>query len=174
MDNMMSQNYGQTAYDTSRQIGINPEAVAGIGQIESGFRNVPTANGSSSATGPWQITTGTWSDYVSKYNLPYSAADRTNPEAQAVVAPYIIKDYSAAVSNALGQPATVQQTYGAFLFGPSGGARIATADSSASMSQFVSATQLSNNGMTGWTVGQYNAAIAGRLGSVAGTVVKAS
>lgn len=174
MERMMTQSYGQTAFNTAQQIGIKPEAVAGIGQIESGFRNVPTSNGSSSATGPWQITSGTWSDYVSKYNLPYTAADRTSPEAQAVVAPYIIKDYSATVSTALGSPATVQQAYGAFLFGPGGGSRIATADNSAPMSLFVSATQLSNNNMTGWTVGQYNSAIAGRLGSVASTIVKAS
>ncbi len=155
-NNMMAQSYGQTAYSTSQQIGINPDATAGIGQIESGFRNVPTSNGSSSATGPWQITSGTWNEFVSKYNLPYTAADRTNPAAQAVVAPYIIKDYSATVSNALGQPATVQQAYGAFLFGPGGGSKIAVADSSAPMSQYLSSTQLSNNNMVGWTAGQYN------------------
>jgi len=174
MNNMMSQSYGQTAYSTSQQIGINPDATAGIGQIESGFRNVPTSNGSSSATGPWQITSGTWNEFVSKYNLPYTAADRTNPAAQAVVAPYIIKDYSATVSNALGQPATVQQAYGAFLFGPGGGSKIAVADSSAPMSQYLSSTQLSNNNMVGWTVGQYNTAIAGRLGAVATSIVKGS
>ena len=171
LDQMMAQSYGQTAYNTAQQLGLNPDAVAGIGQIESGFRNVATSNGSSSATGPWQITSGTWSDYVSKYNLPYTAADRTNPDAQAVVAPYIIKDYASAVSTALGQPATVQQAYGAYLFGPGGGSRIATADSGAPMSQFVSSTQLSNNNMVGWTVGQYNSAIAGRLGSVANETV---
>jgi len=75
--NMMLQSYGQTALETSKQIGNNPNAVAAFGQLESGFKNIPTANGSSSATGPWQITTPTWNEYVSKYNLPYTAADRT-------------------------------------------------------------------------------------------------
>lgn len=171
MANMMSQSYGQTAYDTAQRVGNSPEAVAAIGQLESGFRNVATANGSSSATGPWQITSGTWNDYVSRYNLPYSSADRTNPGAQAVVANYIIKDYAAGVSNAIGGSATVQQTYGAFVFGPSAGNRMALADPSAPLSNYVSSQALSNNSMTGWTVGQFYSRVSSKVGSVASQAV---
>jgi len=168
LQNMMSQSYGQTAYDVAGQVGNNPNAVAGFGQLESGFQNVATANGSSSATGPWQITSGTWSDYVNKYNLPYTGADRTDPAAQAVVANYIIKDYSAQVSASTGSPATVEQAYGAYVFGPDAGKGLASSTNpSDPMSNYVSAQSLANNNMTGWTVGQFNNRVSSKLGSVA-------
>ena len=164
---MMAQSYGQTALSTAQQLGLNPNAIAGIGQLESNFQNVGTSNGSSSATGPWQITSGTWSDYVSKYNLPYTASDITNPDAQAVVANYILKDYASSVSTAIQQPATVQQAYGAYVFGPTGGAGLASASSTAPMSDYVSAQALANNNMTGWTVGQFYDRVGSKIGSVA-------
>ncbi len=102
MDSMMATSYGALAASSATQAGVTPEAMADLGQLESGFRNVGTSNGSSSATGPWQITTGTWADEIAKYNLPYTASDITNPAAQATVASYIAKDYSNAVSNADG------------------------------------------------------------------------
>ena len=173
-DAMMAQSYGAVALSTAQQLGLNPNATAGFGVLESNFQNVGTANGSSSATGPWQITSGTWSDYVSKYNLPYTAADRTDPAAQAVVANYILQDYSSQVSAAIGTPATVQQTYGAWVFGPSGGSRLAGAtDMNAPMSDYVAATALANNNMTGWTVGQFYNRVSSKIGSVATQTVSA-
>jgi len=171
---MLLQSYGQVAVSTAQQIGNNPNAVAAFGQLESGFRNIPTDNGSSSATGPWQITTPTWNEYVSKYNLPYSAADRTSPDAQAVVSNYIIRDYAAQVSSALNAPATVQQAYGAYVFGPQSGTRLAAAtDPSAPMSNYISAQGLRNNGMTGWTVGQFQNRVTSKIGDLANQTVKA-
>ena len=167
-DAMMATSYGSTALSTAQQLGINPNATAGFGVLESGFQNVGTANGSSSATGPWQITSSTWSGYVAKYNLPYTSADITNPDAQAVVANYILKDYSSQVSTSIGTPATVEQTYGAWVFGPSGGSKIAAATSpDAPLSNYVSAQALSNNNMTGWTVGQFYNRVSSKIGSVA-------
>ena len=174
MDMMMATSYGSLAAASATQAGVVPEAMADLGQLESGFKNVGTSNGSSSATGPWQITTGTWADTVAKYNLPYTASDITNPAAQATVASYIAKDYSSAVSEETGQPATVVQTYGAWVFGPSPGANIAVANTSDPLSKYVSATALSNNNMTGWTVGQFNSHVTGKLGSSASTIVQSS
>ncbi len=173
MDAMMATPYGALASQAATQLGLNPEAMAGLGQLESGFRNVGTANGSSSATGPWQIITGTWNGTVAKYNLPYTASDITNPAAQAQVASYIAKDYSGAVSQATGQPATVVQTYGAWVFGPSPGSKMATAAPSTPLGQFVSSTALSNNNMTGWTVGQFYSTFGNKLGSGANQTVQA-
>lgn len=173
LQNMMLQSYGQAAYDTAEQVGNNPNAVAGFGQLESGFQNVETANGSSSAIGPWQITSGTWSDYVNKYNLPYTATDRGDPAAQAVVANYIIKDYSAQVSASTGLPATVGQAYGAYVFGPDAGKGLASSiDPNEPMSNYVSASSLANNSMTGWTLGQFNNRVSSKLGSVATQTVQ--
>lgn len=171
--NLTAQSYGSTAISTAQQLGNNPNAIAAFGQLESGFKNVPTANGSSSATGPWQITGPTWNDFISKYNLPYTAADRTNPDAQAVVSNYIMKDYGSQVSNSIGAPATVQQVYGAYVFGPQAGERLAAAtDPSAPMSNYISATGLANNNMTGWTVGQFQNRVTSKVGSVASQTVQ--
>ena len=168
LQSMMATSYGQIAYTTAQQLGNNPDAVAAFGVLESGFQNVATANGSTSATGPWQITTGTWNDYVGKYNLPYTAADMTNPAAQAVVANYIIKDYSAQVSAAINSSATVAQAYGAFVFGVAGGSGLAgETDPSTPMSKYVSATALANNNMTGWTVAQFYNRVSSKVGSLA-------
>lgn len=174
MDAMMATSYGALAASSASQAGVAPEAMADLGQLESGFRNIGTSNGSSSATGPWQITTGTWADTVAKYNLPYTASDITNPAAQATVASYIARDYSGAVSQATGQPATVVQTYGAWVFGPVPGGKIAAADASQPLSNFVSSTALSNNNMTGWTVGQFTSTFSNKLGSSASTIVQSS
>ena len=174
MDAMMATPYGALAASSATQAGVAPEAMADLGQLESGFRNVGTSNGSSSATGPWQITTGTWADTIAEYNLPYTASDITNPAAQATVASYIASDYSQAVSQAIGQPATVVQTYGAWVFGPVPGGKIAAADASQPLSNFVSSTALANNNMTGWTVGQFTSTFSNKLGSSASTIVQAS
>lgn len=172
LDSMMSQSYGQTAYATAQQLGNNPTALAAFGQLESGWRNVPTANGTSSATGPWQITGGTWNDYVSRYNLPYTSTGRSSPEAQAVVANYILQDYASKVSTETGAPATVAQTYGAWVYGPGPGSRIAAAPASDPLSNYASATNIANNNMTGWTVGDFNAYVARKVGSAATQTVR--
>lgn len=70
---MLATDYGATA--------VNVEFVAAFGQAESGFRNMPTANGSSTATGPWQFTAPTFLAVANQYGLGYTAADVTNPQA---------------------------------------------------------------------------------------------
>lgn len=172
LDSMMAQSYGQTAFWTAQELGNNPTALAAFGQLESGWRNVPTANGTSSATGPWQITGGTWGDYVNRYNLPYTAADRSNPEAQAVVSNYILRDYASTVSAQTGEPATVAQTYAAWVYGPGAGAGMAGASPSEPLSNYASARNLSNNNMTGWTVGDFNAHVGRKVGSAAAQMVR--
>lgn len=165
---MASTSYGATAVATANQTGVNAEAVAAIGQAESRFQNVATANGTSSATGPWQIVTPTFVGTSQKYGLGYTAADITNPQAQAVEASYIIRDTAAAVSGATNQPATVVQTYAGYVFGPSNGAKIAAAGNDAPLSSIVPASYIKNNGLApDITVGQLNANYAARLGSAA-------
>lgn len=172
LNSMMAQSYGQTAYSTAQELGNNPTALAAFGQLESGWRNIPTANGTSSATGPWQITGGTWNDYVSRYNLPYTTADRSNPGAQAVVSNYILRDYASKVSAQTGEPATVAQTYGAWVYGPGVGAGIAGASATEPLSNYAPARHLSNNNMTGWTVGDFNAYVERKVGSAATQTVR--
>ncbi len=168
MTAMLSTSYGATAASTASQTGVNAEAVAAIGQAESKFQNVPTANGTSAATGPWQIVPGTFAGTSQKYGLGYTAADITNPQAQAVEASYIIKDTAAAVSAATNQPATVAQTYAGYVFGPSNGAKIAASNDDVPLSSILPAKYLTNNNLPlTTTVGQLNANYAARLGSAA-------
>lgn len=168
---MQATSYGSTAVSVAQQEGVNVKSVAAIGQAESRFQNIPTANGSSSATGPWQFTTPTFLSVSKQYNLGYTAADITNPQAQAVKSAYLMHDYATTVSQAINQPATTLQTYGAWVFGPQAGSKIAAADASAPLSSVVSAQPLSNNGMTSWTVGQFRQVMANRLGSGASQIV---
>lgn len=174
LDQLMSTSYGELAVSNAQTVGVTGNALADIGQVESNFQNIGTANGSSSATGVWQITQGTWDSYVAKYGLPYTNADRTNVADQSVVASYIIKDYANSVTAGTGQPATVVQTYGAYVFGPSAGANMANASSDEPLSSYVSSKALANNNMTGWTVGQFDAKFSSKLGSSASTIVQSS
>jgi Transglycosylase SLT domain len=170
-DAMMATPYGAQAAQDAAAAGINVDAMAAIGMAESNFQNVPTANGTSSATGPWQMTTGTFMQYSNANNLGYTPADITNPADNAQAASYAMAAYANAVSQGIGQPATVLQTYGAWVFGPVPGAAIATVGASEPLSNYVSAQALANNNMTGWTVGQFYSAMSSRLGSTANETV---
>jgi len=165
---MLSQSYGAAALAAAQAQGINPDTLAAFGQIESHFSNV--GNASSSASGVWQVTDGTWNEYASKLGL--SDADRSDPAVQAKVASAIIDDYASSVSKTTGSPATGIQVYGAYMFGTKAGSEIAAAkDSQTPLSQFVSSSALAANNMTGWTVGQYYSTVAQRMGSGASEAV---
>lgn len=168
---LQASTFGDAAQAAAQQAGINVESLAGIGEIESRFQNVPTANGSSSATGPWQITTGTWNSTVARYGLGYSASDINDPAAQATVASYIIRDTAQTISNSTGQPATTAQVYAGYLFGPNNGVQIAAAQDSTPLSAIVPQSYLANNGMQNLTVGDFRSRISARLGSTANQTV---
>ncbi len=171
---MLATDYGFTAERVAQQQGVNLEAVAAVGQAESGFRNVSTGNGSSSATGPWQFTTATFQAVSNQYGLGYTAADITNPQAQATEVSYLMRDNANAVSQITGQPATTLQAYGGWVFGALPGAQIAAVTADTPLSQIVSAQALANNGMSSWTVGQFRQVMTNRLGSAANQAVLAS
>ncbi|GBQ81398.1 lytic transglycosylase domain-containing protein [Asaia bogorensis] len=170
MSALQAQSYGSSAIAAAENAGVNPATLAAFGEVESHYQNV--GNATSSAQGVWQITQGTWDDTVSKYGLPYTDADRDNPTAQADVASHIIASYSATVSARTGEPATTLQAYGAYMFGPTTGASLAAEeDQSTPLNKYVSATALADNGMSGWTVGQYYSTMASRMGSGSSSLV---
>ena len=167
MSTLLSQSYGEDAVAAAKAAGINPDTLAAVAQIESPFQN--TGNRSSSATGVWQITDGTWNEYASKLGL--SSAERNDPAAQAKVASAIISSYASTVSKATGTSATSAQVYAAYMFGTSAGSKIATATSSTPLSSLVSSSSLAANNMSGWTVGQYLSTVSSRMGSGASETV---
>ena len=164
--------YGDAAQAAAAHAGISVESLAAVGQIESNFRNVGTANGSTSANGFWQITNGTWNGTVARYGL--SGADPSNPAAQATVASYIIRDTAQAISTETGQPATTLDAYGGYVFGAENGAQIATRDAATPLSAIVPASYLANNGMQNWTVGDFRSRMGAKLGSAANQAVLAT
>jgi len=171
---MLATDYGSTAETVAQQQGVSVEAIAAVGQAESGFRNVPTSNGSSSATGPWQFTNSTFQAVSNKYALGYTAADITNPQAQATEVSYLMRDNANAISQATGQPATTLQAYGGWVFGTTRGVQIAGTTPDTPLSQLVSAQALTNNNMTSWTVGQFRQVMTNRLGAGANQPVLTS
>jgi len=171
---MRATDYDSTAETVAQQQGVSVESVAAVGQAESGFRNVPTGNGSSSATGPWQFTASTFQAVSNKYALGYTAADITNPQAQATEVSYLMRDNARAVSQVTGQPATTLQAYGGWVFGASPGAQIAAVSPETPLDQIVSAQALANNGMSSWTAGQFRQVMTSRLGAAANQPVLTS
>lgn len=162
--------YGDAAQAAAAQAGINVESLAAIGQVESNFRNIGTANGSTSANGFWQITTGTWNGTVARDGL--GTLDRSNPADQATVASSIIHDTARTVSNTTGQPATTLDVYGGYVFGAENGARIASvADTATPLSAIVPPSYLANNGMQNWTVGDFRSRMGAKLGETANQAV---
>lgn len=162
-----STSYGQQAVAAAEAAGIDPNELAAFALVESNFQNVGDASGTTSATGPWQVTQGTFNSINQKYGLGFSPSDITNPADEAVVAAYTIQDYAQSVSNITGSPATGVQTYGAYVFGPLYGGSMAAAPPSTPLSQIVPASELANNNMQGWTVGQFYSTEGRKLGSPA-------
>lgn len=166
-----------TSYDTSgyaasgiaaaNQYGINPDTMAGFALAESNDTNVPDANGSTSAFGVYQITQGTWNTIVQQDGLPFTEADISNPADQAVVAAAIVQNYGQTVATAIGGTPTVDQVYGAYVFGATPGADMAKAPLDTPLSAIVSSQSLANNNMQGWTVGEFYSNMANRLGGTA-------
>lgn len=167
MATLLSQTYGTDAVAAAEAAGINPDTLAAFAQIESHFQN--TGNSSSSADGVWQVTDATWNEYASKLGL--SDADRSDPAVQAQVASAIISSYATSVASATGGTATSAQVYAAYMFGTSAGGKIATASSDTPLSNFVSASSLAANNMSGWTVGQYMSTVSSRMGNGASEAV---
>lgn len=167
LSELESQSYGTAAIDAASQAGVSADAMADTALVESDFQNVGDANGTTTATGPWQVTTSTFNYINQKYNLGYSTSDISNPSDEAVVAAYTMNDYAQQVEAETNSPPTIIQTYGAYVFGPGFGGEIASAPASQPLSTIVPANELANNGMSNWTVGQFYATEAAKMGSSA-------
>jgi hypothetical protein len=167
-----SQSYGQAAITAAQNLNIDPNALADIASVESNFQNVGNAGGTTSATGPWQVTQGTFNYINQEYGLGYSASDITNPDDEAVVASYAVQNYAQQLQNLTGSPPTILQTYASWEMGPANGNAMATAPSSELLSNIVPASFLSNNNIpASTTVGQYYTEESAKLGTTASNSV---
>jgi hypothetical protein len=172
LSTLESEEYGSAAVADARNLNEDPNALADFASVESNFQNIGDTSGTSSATGPWQVTQGTFNYINQEYGLGLSASDITNPTDEAEVAAYTIDNYAQQVETATGAPPTVVQTYGAYEFGPGYGSQIATAPATEPLSDIVPASFLSNNNIpASTTVGQYYTEESAKLGTTASNSV---
>jgi hypothetical protein len=172
MAELMATPYGQAALTAAQTAGLNPTTMAAIAEVESHFQNIADTSGTTSAFGPWQVESGTWQTTCQQFGLPYSLADMSNPQDEAVVAADTMVSYAQSVQATTGSPPTIDQMYGAYMFGPGVGDQLANVkDMSAPLQSFVPAVDISNNNLQGMTVGQFYTTMNQRMGGVGGQPV---
>ncbi len=172
MAELMATPYGQAALAAALADGLNPTTMAALAQVESHFQNIADIGGTTSAFGPWQVESGTWQTTCRQYGLPYTLADMSNPQDEAVVAADTMLTYANSVAAVTGSPPTIDQMYGAYVFGPKYGDQLANVkDMSAPLQSFVPAVDISNNNLQGMTVGQFYTTMNQRMGGVGGQAV---
>ncbi len=96
-----------------------------IQKAESG--NNPNAqNPQSSASGAFQFTNGTWAQMVKKYGQQtgITMQDKTNPQAQAVMARFLAQDNIKSLQKNLGRMPTKGELYQAHVLGAHGAAQL--------------------------------------------------
>lgn len=167
MAELMATPYGQAALEAAQADGLNPTTMAAIAEVESHFQNIGDTSGTTSAFGPWQVESGTWTTTCRQYGLPYTLSDMSNPQDEAVVAADTMVSFANSVEAATGSPPTIDQMYGAYVFGPGVGDQLANEqDMSAPLQSIVPAVDISNNNLQGMTVGQFYTTMNQRMGGL--------
>ncbi|ARW49110.1 hypothetical protein S1001342_02820 (plasmid) [Acetobacter pasteurianus subsp. pasteurianus] len=173
------------AAQNASALGVNPDALAATCVVESGCRNVYTANSNSSITGAFQMSNGTYNEALQKAlaSNPSLASTITNtgisgqqdPATQAVAAAQYLKDAATTLQNAGISNPTALDARAYYNFGPTAGQAIARATDDTPMSEFVSASHMASNGISSnETVGQWRANVASKMGSAASSPILSS
>ncbi len=131
--------------------GVDSDVLFRMGGVESRFQNVdtqikgPNGKPSSSATGPFQITKGTFEGLAQRYpNLGLS--DRRDPEQQAKAAPYYLREVKDYIKSKTGREPNAGEQYLGWFLGPKDAARVLNADPSTPITQVVDARSIVANG----------------------------
>jgi transglycosylase-like protein with SLT domain len=96
-----------------------------IATVES--NNNPNARSrTSSASGLYQFTNGTWKNMVNKYGKEYGIAlkDKNNPEAQKIMAEKLLEDNRQSLKNSINRNPTNGELYLAHFMGAGGAAKL--------------------------------------------------
>lgn len=104
------------------QAGVPMTYLASLAQSESGNRNIPQqVNPTGSAFGPFQFTTDTWNDLITRHpELGLNPEDRFQPAAQGRAIVAFTKDNSSQLQSSLGRSPTEAELGLAHRFGPNG------------------------------------------------------
>lgn len=139
------ENVNDAIKKASDKVGIDYGYMMAMGEQESGFRpgaKAPT----STASGLYQFTDGTWKMMVNKYpEYGYGIGDKADPEAQATMAALYAKENKTGIEQATGRTATNTDMYLGHFLGPSGAKRFLKADGDAPATSAVSADSAAAN-----------------------------
>ncbi|NHO55367.1 hypothetical protein GOB87_15740 [Acetobacter estunensis] len=177
LEKMYGSSWGYQAAQNAETVGVNPSALAATCVVESGCRNLYTANGKTTITGAFQMSNGTYTEQLNRAlaqhpeladTITSGIAGQQDPATQAVAAAQYLKQAATSLQSAGVDNPTPVDTRGYYNFGPKAGISMARASSDTPMSEFISADKMAKNGVTpNETVGQWRSAVAGKMGSAA-------
>jgi hypothetical protein len=182
LSTMLGTSWGGTAVSNATALGVNPSALAATCVIESSTCNSSAQTGS--YVGAFQMGQAAFQEGLQtalaaapslQSQIVQGAAGINDPTTEAIAASgYLMQATQALQSAGISDPTAVQAR-GYYNFGPSAGTAIATAPSTALMSQYISSNVMSANGVTpSETVGQWPASVAAIMGNAANQSVMAS
>jgi len=159
---------------TSATLGVDTGFLRKVGGAESGFRNVDNASGpggapTSSATGPFQITEGTFDGLARRYPQ-YGLNNRRDPAQQAIAAPLYAREVADFIASKTGRTPDDGEKHLGWFLGPQDAAKVITADPGAPIRMVVSPRSIAANpGVFGsiTTVGEMLAWSARKMGATA-------
>ena len=114
----------------AKMVGVDPSILFKTAAVESGF-NPSAKAGTSSASGLFQFTKGTWDEMVTKYGAKYGYTPGNvspfDPKAAAIMGAHYIKDSMSALGKRIGRAVGATETYMAHFLGPAGAGKFLTA-----------------------------------------------
>ena len=177
LSTMLATIWGAQAVNNADALGVNASALAATCVLESGCQNV---DGSGSIAGAFQMSASTYTAMINRAlsqdpslagQIVPGLAGQMDPATESIAASEYLLQGAQALENAGISNPTVLQVRGYYNFGPAYGAQLASAPSSepvANVLSGMSQSTLAANGITsGETVGQWQAAVAAKIGDAA-------
>ena len=172
--------WGDRHADEALAVGVNPNVMFAIAGSETRFQNIDTqivdpetGEPASDATGPWQFISSTWNNLIAQHHeLGLTAADRRDPEAQAIMAAHAAAGITRAMERALGRPIDGLDLYLAWFVGEGNAARMIRAGEFARAADIIPEHWLTVHNLSAdATVGDVRAALNSRT-NLAGVPVR--
>lgn len=172
-----SPNVAAAISNAASAYGVDAGAMTAIAGVESNFN--PNAKApTSTATGLFQITNGTWNALTSRYGQQHGITRNTsryNANANAMMAAALTAENANALSRA-GITPNAANLYGAHFMGAPIAVKALSAPPNTPVSRVLTAEQIDANRsiLSGKTIGQVQSYFANRLGSFQNAALKAN